>query len=355
MRWNAPEAFWLLLVVALLAAGFLWRWQRRRTAMLRLGDEKLVLQMAASTSLPAQVGRAVLLLLALVGLVLALARPQLGGTEVRRERQGIDLVLALDISRSMLAQDLRPNRLQAARLVIESLLPRLSGSQIGLVAFSGVAFAQSPLTMDHSAIRVYLQGLDPELIPVGGTALGRAIAESIELLTGKRKMDEAARRGREVRPLHRARTQAILLLTDGEDHSSDPLAAAQEAAKEGIRLYTVGLGTASGEPLPIYHPDGSLQGYRKDREGKVIYSRLDEKTLSEVAQATGGAYLPFAGTAPLSMRLFQVLDSLEKEALGKDVRRHMDERYAYPLVPALLLLGLELLIGDRRRRRRTAG
>lgn len=353
MRWNAPEAFWLLLVVAGLAAGFLWRWHRRRTLMRRLGDEVLVRRMAETTSFPAQVGRAVLLLLALVGLVVALARPQLGGAEVRSERRGIDLVIALDISRSMLAQDIRPSRLQAARLVLESLLPRLSGSQVGLVAFAGVAFPQSPLTQDHSAIRVYLQGLDPDLIPVGGTAIGRAIAESTELLTGKRKLAEAARQGRELKPLRRARTQAILLLTDGEDQQSDPLLAAEEAAREGIHIYTVGLGTASGEPLPIYNPDGSLQGYRKDRNGKVIYSHLDEKTLTEVAQKANGLYLPYHGDQPLKDRLLRVLDSLEKEALGSGVRRHMDERYAYPLVPALLLLGLELLIGDRRRRKRT--
>lgn len=354
MRWNAPEAFWLATVVLLVALGFLWRWRRRAALMRRQADEELMRRMSAATSLPAQVGRAALLLLALSCLIVAMARPQLGGAKVRSGHRGIDLVIALDISRSMLAQDIRPNRLTAARLALEAMLPRLSGSRIGLVAFSGVAFPQSPLTMDHSAIRMYLRGLHPELMPVGGTAIGRAIVEANELLTGRRKLSEAAKKGREIRPMHRAKTQVILLITDGEDHQSDPLGTASEAAQDGIRIYCAGLGTAAGEPIPIFDPEGSLLGYRKDRQGKVIYSRLDEATLRKLAEKSGGMYLPCTGERPLSQRLIEVLDGLDKEALGEGVRRHMDERYALPLVLALLLLALELLIGDRRRGRRAS-
>ncbi|MDY0061539.1 MAG: VWA domain-containing protein [Myxococcota bacterium] len=351
MRWHAPEAFLLLLAVLAVGVGYWLAWRRKKRLLGQVGDPELLARMAGSTSRAAQAGRLVLMLLALGGLVVAMARPQLGGTEVRSQRRGIDLVIALDISRSMLAQDVRPSRLQAARLAIEGLLPKLVGSRVGLVGFAGVAFPQTPLTSDSKAIRVYLEDLTPELIPVGGTALGRAIHESVELLTGKRKQAEAEKIGRTLRPFRRARTQVILLLTDGEDHQSDPLLAADEAAAEGIRIYTVGLGTATGEPVPIYNPDGSLQGYSKDREGKVIYSRLDEGVLAEVARKTGGLYLPAQELRPLTARLTEVLDSLEKEALGDTVRRHMDERYAFPLVPALLLLGVELLLGDRRRRR----
>ena len=351
MRLHSPDSLWSLVAVAVVAAGYLVHWRRRARLLERIGDPVLVRQMCASSSLPAQVGRAVLVLLGLTALVLALARPQLGSAEVRSERRGIDLVVALDISRSMLAQDVRPSRLQAARLAVEAALPELAGSRIGLVPFAGVAFPQCPLTADQSAIRVYLRGLDPSKIPVGGTAIGRAIAEATELLTGRRTLAEAARLGRDVRPLRRARTQAILLITDGEDHQSDPTAAADAAAADGIRIYTVGLGTVAGEPLPEYHPDGTLQGYAKDRSGKVIYSRLDESTLRAIAERTGGEYLPAAGARPLPARLTDALRGLEKETLGEGVRRHMDERYAALLVPALLLLALELLLGDRRRRR----
>ncbi len=351
MRLHSPDNLWGLLAIIPLALGYLLHWRRRAQLLARMGNSELVGQMCATSSVPAQVARAVLVVLGITALILATARPQLGSAEVRSERRGIDLVVALDISRSMLAQDVRPNRLQAARLAVEAALPGLAGSRVGLVPFAGVAFPQCPLTADHSAIRVYLRGLDPAKIPVGGTAVGRAIAEASELLTGRRKLAEAARLGRTIKPLRRARTQAILLITDGEDHQSDPLKAAEAAAADGIRIFTVGLGTVTGEPLPQYHPDGSLQGYAKDRNGKVIYSRLDETALKAIAERTGGAYLPATGSRPLPARLNEVLGGLARETLGEGVRRHMDERYAALLLPALLLLALEMLLGDRRRRR----
>ncbi len=352
MRWHAPEAFFFLVALALLLLGHLWRWWSRARRMREVGDPGLMGAMAASSSLPAQVGKVALVISALVCIVLAVARPQLGGAEIRSEKRGIDLVLALDVSRSMAAQDVRPSRLKAARLAIEAALPKLAGSRLGLVPFSGVAFPQCPLTSDQAALRVYLQDLEPGQLPVGGTAVGRALAEASELLTGRRKLAEAARMGLQLEPLRRARTQAILLVTDGEDHQSDPLAAAEEAAKDGIRIFTVGMGTVSGEPLPLYNEDGSLQGYQRDREGKVVYSRLDEATLRQIAEKSGGAYLPFEGGRPFAERLADLIGSLEQESLGEGVRRHMDERYAYPLALALLLLALELLLGDRRKERK---
>ncbi len=308
---------------------------RRRQRWARMGDPDLIARLASSASRKRQAIRRALLVTGLALLVLAAARPQMGGTTVKTRQAGIDVVFALDISKSMLAKDVAPSRLQASRLLLEGLMERMGPNRVALVPFAGVAFAQCPLTRDLSAIGVYLRSLDPESIPVGGTAMGRALSVATELLTG----EEGEKR---------AKSKVVVLITDGEDHDSDPKAAAQAAAEAGVKLFTVGMGSLAGEPIPLYHQDGSLKGYVKNRAGQFVYSRLDEATLRTLAETTEGLYLPYQGDATLQT-LSTALQALERTELESSLRRQYDERFQFALGPALLLLLLEAWLGDRRR------
>ena len=355
MRYGEPGALWILLAAALLLGGHLARFAWRKRRMASVGDAWLIGRLAASSSVPRQVAKVLLLVLAVALLALAAARPQEGGTAVKTRQAGIDVVFAVDISKSMLARDVAPSRLQAARLLIEALLEQMQQDRVALVPFSGIAFAQCPLTRDLSAIRVYLRGMKSDSIPVGGTAVGRAIMQSVQLLAGRRE-DEG---GEPAAANRRAKERAIILITDGEDHDSEPVKAAEAAAAEGIRIYTVGMGSVAGDPIPIYHEDGTLQGYQKDRTGKFVYTRLDEEGLRAVAERTDGLYLPWDSAGGTVTTLSRALGDLQRTELESAVRRHYDERFQYALAPALLLLFLELLLGDRvvtpgraRRRRR---
>ena len=334
MTYGAPDAFWLLVGVAVLGIAATVAVARRRRHLARVGDPDLIERITQSHS-PARVAvRRGLLVTGLALLSLAAARPQMGGTSVHTRTSGIDVVFALDISKSMLAKDMLPSRLQAARLLIEGLMARMGTDRVGLVPFAGVAFAQCPLTRDLSAISVYLRALDPDSIPVGGTAIGRALTVAVELLSGEGK---------------HAKERVVVLITDGEDHDSDPAAAAAVAAEAGIKVYTVGMGSVAGEPIPLYHADGSLQGYVKDRAGQFVYSRLDETALRATAEKTGGIYFPYQGDATLTA-LSGALKELQDTELESSVRRQYDERFQYALGPALLLLALEAWLGERRRR-----
>jgi len=300
-----------------------------------MGDPDLIARLADSACRKRQAIRRALLVTGLALLVVAAARPQMGGTTVKTRQAGIDVVFALDISKSMLAKDVAPSRLQASRLLLEGLMERMGPNRVALVPFAGVAFAQCPLTRDLSAIGVYLRSLDPESIPVGGTAMGRALSVATDLLTGK----EGEKR---------AQSKVVVLITDGEDHDSDPKAAAQAAKEAGVKVFTIGMGSLAGEPIPLYHQDGSLQGYVKNRAGQFVYSRLDEDTLRTLAETTEGLYLPYQGDATLQT-LSTALEALERTELESSLRRQYDERFQFALGPALLLLLLEAWLGDRRR------
>ncbi len=349
MRWGSPEASWWLVALGLLLVAYAVRlaWRSRRLAS--LGARQLVARLTATASLPRQVLRALLLLAGLGLLVVGLARPQLGGTAVNTRTAGIDVVFALDLSRSMEAKDLAPSRLGAARFLLESLLEKMGENRVALVPFAGIAYTQCPLTRDLSAIRVYLGDLRTDTIDRPGTAIGRALVEAVRLLGWRTKGEEEEP---ETAAGRRAQERVVVLITDGEDHESDPKEAAALAAKEGIRVFAVGMGSLSGEPIPQYHPDGSLMGYLKDRDGKFVVTQLDDETLRAVAEETRGLFLPYEPGGTTLDALARALAELEKTELESSVRRQYDERFQYALAPALLLLLLEAVMGDRVRRRR---
>lgn len=354
MHFGRPDNLYFLLLLvpmALAFAGFLW-WKRRvRT---RIGHSQLVTQMSAAHSPGRQLTRAILVMLAFALICIACARPQWGREDRTVKNFGVDVVFALDLSKSMLARDIPPSRLQAAKKEISGTLNALQGDRVGLVVFTAVSFAQSPLTADYGAINFYLDKLSPNQMPVGGTALAPAMLDSIKLLTGKEvHIGPARSRTQNDEPLQaehikRAKNQVIVLITDGEDHESAPLRAAQVAREHGIHVVTVGIGSPDGSRIPVYDEHGNLTGYKRDQRGELVQTTLDSKSLQQLASATGGTYVRYSGKNSVVNGVTQFINHLEKSELESMLHEHYKDRFLVFLIPALLLLFLAILLGERR-------
>ncbi len=330
MNFAQPQ-FLLALVLIPLAAGALW-WanRKRQAALVNLGDRALIQRLSAGVNWRGRRWRQALWLLAVALVIIALARPQWGEDVRALEQQGIQVMVALDVSDSMLAEDVKPDRLTRARLEISDMMNRLKGDEVGLVLFSGASFIQFPLTSDYATARSFLDSAKPGVISRPGTVIGDAIRTAMTGFDPKRE-------GQKV----------IVLFTDGEDHETDPLAAAKEAADQGIIIYTVGFGSAQGEPIPIRDAQGNLTGYKTDASGNTVLSKLDEATMQQIAQTTGGRYY----NANQGDALAQLLDQLANLKAGTIQERYQTrgiERFQIFLAVALLLLVLAELIPDRR-------
>ncbi len=332
--WQYPWALVALALVPLLAVFLVRAARSRQQALSEFVAAALLPTVVPEIDPRRRLIRAGLLLGAVLCLALALAGPKWGFRWQEVRRQGVDLVIAIDTSRSMLATDLKPNRLTRAKLAVRDLVARLQGDRIGLVAFAGTAFLQCPLTHDYGAFVESLASVDVGLIPKGRTALGAAIEAAVGAFEGSE-----------------GKHQAILLITDGEDNEGGVEEAAKKASERGIRVFTVGIGTPDGELIPL-----ETGGYVKDRSGQVVKSRLGEATLQQIATTTNGVYLATTGGGlDLAALHREHIDSLEKRELSSTLERRFENRFQFPLGLAILLLAIEPLIGDRRspRRRRS--
>ena len=345
MNFANPDALTWLLGTPLLAAALVWYWLWKQRLKKTLGHLPMIEVMSDDVSARRQIASGVLMLTAIVLLILAWARPQWGLKDRVVQRSGVDVVFALDLSGSMLARDVTPSRLQAAKNEIDQTLAKLGGDRVGLVVFTAVSFAQTPLTTDYGAMRFYLRKLQPAQMPVGGTSLGGALGDALTLLSGGEGGEEEG----QVSKAMRAKTRVAVLITDGEDHESDPMAMAARAKELGIKLVTVGFGSSKGERIPVYKENGLLAGYKRDRTGEVVLTKLDDKTLKEMADATGGLYIPYRGEHSVAYALIEYINSLEKSELEALMRQSYQERFGWPLGLALGLLLIAFVLGDRRR------
>ncbi|MGD8239670.1 MAG: VWA domain-containing protein [Armatimonadota bacterium] len=338
LRFENPETLHLLWAVG--AAGLLIAWgaRARARALARFGAPALIARLAGSISPRRRRARAALVLVGMALVVLALARPQLGTRVETLQRRGIDIVVAVDCSESMAAEDVKPSRLETARREIRGLLSRLRGDRIGIVAFAGTAFTQCPLTLDYLAAEVLLDGLGTDLIPTPGTRLGPAIGTAIKAFQGKP-----------------GKHKAIVLITDGEDHAgagsalAEPLAAAERAAEAGVVIHTIGVGGARGEPIPLYDDSGARTGYKKDQSGKVVLSALNDRQLKRIASASGGRYYPAASGELGLDEIYRHLSRMEQKEIGTRRFTEHAERYQWALVPGIVLLCIATWMGERRR------
>jgi Ca-activated chloride channel homolog len=353
MSWRSPDLLWLLGVVPVVIALLILAWRWRLHATRRFGEPSTVTSLVAGRASRLRIARGVLLALGLGALVLALAGPQHGTRTRTLHQRGLDVVVALDFSKSMLARDVRPNRIERAKAELGRLLEELQGSRVGLVAFAGDTM-EFPMTTDYRAVQLFLRDLGPYDMPVGGTAIARALVASKRLL-------ERSREGQAPADPASLPDRVVILMTDGEDHEGDPVEAAKELAAEGIRVYPIGIGSRSGEPIPTYASDGTWTGYMRDSDGQVVTTALEpehEQTLRRVAEATGGTYFHApkgtVGVEPVRAELGRLR---QQEQESRAVTVH-EPRYVLVLLPAFLLLVLEGLlpeawIGFRRRRRAT--
>jgi Ca-activated chloride channel family protein len=327
---------WLLATLAVLAALVLfWRAadRRRRAALERFAAPQLLGDLTAGLS-PGRRGAKRALIATGVALAgIALAGPQYGFTWEETQRRGIDVLIALDTSRSMLAQDVAPSRLERAKLAVRDLVDKLGSDRVGLIAFAGSAFLQCPLTLDHAAFLEALDALQPGIIPAPGSDLASA------LHTAQAALASEARN-----------VKLLVLFSDGEDLGGGAIAAAEQAAQQGIRVFTVGVGSDAGELIPIPGADGGTE-FLKDPDGQFVKSRLDADTLRRVAEITGGFYEPLGRQGEAVAAIYErALAPLPKEELASRMRRVPIDRYQWPLALALLCLALEPLLRERRSR-----
>jgi Ca-activated chloride channel family protein len=337
MRFGAPEWLWMLSLIPLAALAGWWVHTRKRKALRRFaGGQAHVDRFTGEVSPHRRAIKLLVLYLGVVAFPIALARPQWGTSMEPITRRGSDIVIVLDASLSMSAEDLAPSRLGQAKHAIGSLLDRLPGDRVALGTFAGRAHLSCPLTVDHGAIGLFLESIDVEAVPVPGTALSGALKAGLDAL--RIEGEAVDDRGR-----------AIVLFSDGEDHEGelDPVLA--EFASNGVAVYTVGCGTNRGAPIPLRDPAGMLTGYKKDREGKVVTTRLSEDVLEHVALETDGRYYRATTSEVEVEEIGQSLASLSQGELGSELRTRYEERFQIPLILGWLALVAETILGDRRR------
>lgn len=327
---------WWLLAAVVAFGALLWTWRRydarQRAALEQFVAPQLRAQLTQSISRARMNIKRALFTAAIVLLLAALAEPQVGFRWEQVKRRGNDIIFAVDTSRSMLTPDVKPNRLARAKLAIDDFVSRLNGDAVGLVAFAGTAFLQTPITLDYGAFHESLSALDTNIIPRGGTNITSAIQEARAALQRRPGSDKI-----------------LILVTDGEDLEGESLIAAKAAAQQdGLKIFTVGVGSANGDLIPLPADQGG--GFLKDRDGHLVKSRLDESALKALAAATGGSYAPLgAENQGLDTIYQQAIAPLAKHDLESRTQKIYSERYQWPLAASLALLLCSLMLGTRRR------
>lgn len=336
MAWLYESHLWILWAVPIVIALSLYAAWRRRALQVRFGDIVLVRRLSKSVSGRRRRYKASIMVTAVALLSLALAGPQVG-TQLREiKREGIDLVIALDVSASMLAEDVAPNRLGRARNEIKRLLGELRGDRVGLVIFAGDAFIQCPLTTDYSAVRLFLDVANPDLLPTPGTDFDAAMQMAIQAFDAPSATTDP----------EATLSKALLIVSDGENHVAELDEILANARDEGITVFTAGVGDVDGAPIPVYNATGQRTGYKRDLEGQIVHSRLEEAGLK--ALSVDGAYFQVARTSSSLSQLIPALEGLHQASFAEEEFEDYDLKYQWPLALALLLLCIDGLVTVRR-------
>ncbi|MEM7373890.1 MAG: VWA domain-containing protein [Bacteroidota bacterium] len=330
IQYESPDAFYLLTLLIPLGGLFVWFIFGRNQAIRRMGEESLIARLMPGMALYKHYWKFVLAAIAVILLVVALANPQIGHTYEKVQRQGVDLVIALDISRSMMAEDEKPSRLARAKQFISRLIDKLAGDRVGLVIFAGNAYLQVPMTSDYTATKTFLKTISPELAATQGTAIGEAI----------RLADESFDRTQK-------QFKAMLIISDGENHEGDAIEAAKAAANKGMIIHTMGIGSPKGAPIPQYKGKKMI-GYKQDKQGGIVLSRLNEDMLRKVALTGNGQYMRLSqGNSELNAFLDEIA-AMEKQEFEEHAFTDFEDQYQWFLAIALLLICLEYFLSERK-------
>ena len=330
MRFGDPLYFYFLWCLVPLIFFMVWGMRKKQQLTLKFCGNPLLSKLVHPGVEKRHRSKTIFVVLAILFLILALTRPRWGYEWENLHQRGVDVIVALDVSSSMLAEDIKPNRLERAKRKISDLLDMMEGDRIGLVAFAGTSFVQCPLTLDYGAARLFLSAIDTQLIPVQGTALGNAIKTSVKAFRSQEK-----------------KSKALILITDGEDQTGKALSAAKLAGDQGVKIYTIGIGGEIGAPLPNSSGAG---GFRKNQQGEVILSKLDETTLQQIALETGGSYVRSV-TGDIDLNTIykdQIKKNIEKKELKSERRKIWQERFQWFIFIALIFLVAETCLSEKR-------
>lgn len=332
MKLNRPDFAWFFIAGPAVSALFLLMFWLRRKSLGSFASPYMLDILAPSRSTAKPVLRFLLFRWALFFLTVAVINPKVGTKMAEARHEGIDIMVAIDVSRSMLAEDIKPNRLERAKMGIRQMLDKLHGDRLGIVVFAGDAYVQLPITTDYSAARMFLNTINTDVVPVQGTSIGAAIARSMESFD----FDNPTQK-------------AIIIISDGEDHEAEAIAAAKRAGEQGVVIHTIGMGTAQGGPIPIFQGKQRV-GYHKDREGNTVITKLDERTLQDIATAANGKFVR-ASTASMGIpMIMDEINEMTKTEFGTTAYAEYEDRFQVFIVLALVLLLIEQLVSERRSR-----
>ena len=331
-RFANPEYLYLLLLLPFMIAIFIINEFRKRNSLKKLGETNLINRLIPEISGTRPVVKFLFQLLALSAAVIMLARPQFGSRIEEVKKQGVEVIIALDVSNSMLAEDIQPNRLTRAKQAISRLVDNLENDKIGLIVFAGDAYTQIPVTTDYVSAKMFLSTINPEMVPKQGTAIGAAIDLASRSFTpGEGK------------------SKALIIITDGENHEDDPVSAAGEATKTGIVIHTIGIGSAEGVPVPV--ATGGRRDYLKDADGATVITKLDEEILKKIAMSAGGNYIRASNSNIGLDEIFNDIRKMKKEELESTMYTEYNDQFQIFAAISILFLLLDILIMDRKNRK----
>lgn len=329
-RFENEWYLYALLLVPLLLLLFIISMRWRTKALANFGELTLVNRLLPDFSLRRQKAKFTLYALALVSIIIALANPQVGTKMEKVKRRGIDVMIAIDVSKSMLAEDIAPSRLDRAKQMVSKFISTMKDDRVGIIIFAGNAYLQMPLTSDYAAARLFMKTISPDIVPTQGTAIGEAIRLAVESYDEEQK-----------------KHKALVIISDGENHEDGAIEMAERAVEEGVAIYTLGIGSEKGGSIPNY-VNGIKKGYKRDKNGQMVISKLDTRTLQEVAEIANGKFIRIRGAKSELGEVLDELSNIEKRDFEDRVFTDYADQFQYFIALALLFLGIEFFLSERK-------
>lgn len=332
-KFGHPEYLYLLIVIPVLALLYILSVIYKKRALKKFGDLEIIEQLMPYVSKNRPLIKFIFLAVSFAAVIVALADPQFGSKVEIVKKKGAEIIIALDVSNSMLAEDLQPNRLERAKQAISKLIDKLENDRFGLIIFAGDSYIQVPLTTDYAASKMFLSSINTGIVTKQGTAIGSAIDLAMNSFTPETEMDKA-----------------LIIITDGENHEDDAIAAAKLAKEKGITIHTIGMGSPEGAPIPIREGYGQTM-FLKDRDGNVVISKLDQVALQQIASETEGIFIRANNSEVGLNKLLEQINKMQKQEVETKIYTEFEHRYQYLLGIAILLLIIELLVAERKSKR----